>query len=115
MGIEVASTILAQLGGERFRTMTGARDFSATENSLTFRLPRAGKKITSVEIALAPTDTYTMTFRNVRRTATGHVNKVVEEHSGIYSDMLESVFTEVTGLYTRLPGFQPALGQRRTS
>ena len=47
----VANTILAQLGGGRFRAMTGARDFVGGENFLQFGLPSAGpERINKIRI-----------------------------------------------------------------
>ena len=36
--MRVAETILSQLGGNRFRVMTGAKNFAATDNSLRMRI-----------------------------------------------------------------------------
>ena len=40
--MEVANTILEQLGGRQFQAMTGASQFVGSKNSLSFRLPGAG-------------------------------------------------------------------------
>lgn len=97
---QIASTILAQLGGARFRAMTGARDFLAIERGLQFRLPSnfARDGINTVRITLDPSDTYTVRFLEVRGT------DVTEHHetSGVYCDGLEDLFTRRTGLDTRL-------------
>jgi hypothetical protein len=95
--LTVANTILQQLGGNRFRIMTGARDFVGTENSLTFKIP-VSNKVTHVVITLEPDDTYKMEFLNCR----DGQRKVLSTHEDVYFDMLEDIFTSETGLYTRL-------------
>ena len=37
--LTVANTILQQLGGNKFRVMTGAKNFVGSNDALTFRLP----------------------------------------------------------------------------
>ena len=92
--LAVANEILRQPGGGRFRMMTGAKDFLATENGLRFRVPRA----TIVQIDLTPADLYDVKFIKVH----GGKTKVVAEHKGIYNDMLVPIFEKQTGLYTTL-------------
>jgi hypothetical protein len=100
--MNIAQTILQQLGGSRFVKMTGAKDLLGDENSLLFRLPErfARDGINKVRITLDLSDTYTITFLkcNFRK----HEFQIVAERSGIYFDMLQPVFTEVTGLDTSL-------------
>ena len=75
----IAKTILEQIGGRRFAAMTGSKDFDAGA------------------------DLYNMRF--YRRTFSKKTfeckTKDIETHEGIYCDMLEEMFTMVTGLYTR--------------
>jgi len=93
----VASVILHQLGGRRFRRMTGAKTFVGQQNDdgtgwLRFRLP---KPRCIIQVTLTAMDTYI-----VRRLAlNGQERKVCED---VYADNLEAVFTGMTGLYTRL-------------
>jgi hypothetical protein len=98
----VGETILEQLGGARFITMTGARNFIGSATRLTFRIPGAGGRtkngINFVSITLSAFDTYTVTFSRIR----GSIVKIVEQHHNIYADMLQSLFTSVTGLDTHL-------------
>lgn len=91
-----ANDILMQLGGNRFKLMTGARFFLSTADGLRFKVP--SKKANCVMIALKPDDTYTMTFLMVR----GMHSRTVKEVQGVYNSQLARVFTEVTGLETRL-------------
>lgn len=95
----VAKTILDQMGGTRFVTMTGAKNFVGGENSLSFSLPKANHKIKKVIITLNDNDLYDISF--------GYINKkklewveVAKEYD-VYNDMLQQVFTMKTGLYTK--------------
>lgn len=97
---EVAKTILAQLGGNKFVAMTGARDFCGGADMLSFRLPRNPKRIDAVVVRLDANDTYTVEFMR-KRPFPVCVEKVAT-HDGIYCDMLQSLFTDETGLETRL-------------
>ncbi|HHT9146442.1 MAG: hypothetical protein Q7J12_00180 [Syntrophales bacterium] len=98
--IRVANTILQQLGGGRFRTMTGARDVFADDAGLTFKVPGTltKKHINYIRITLDPTDTYTMEFWTYRAMQ----GKKISEHSMVYDDMLQNIFTQETGLDTHL-------------
>ena len=100
--LDVAKTILEQLGGGRFIAMTGARDFLGDANSLKFRLPKAKDGINCVQITLEPSDTYTVKFMRIgdRRTMYRVTEKSV--HEDIYFDQLQELFTRQTGLYTHL-------------
>ena len=95
---EIAETILAQLGGNRFRAMTGASSFSYGDACLNFRIGSNPKKVKAVRITLEPSDTYKMEFMAIRKLEV----KTVSETSGIYCDMLQEVFTNHPGLYTKL-------------
>lgn len=104
----VANTILQQLGGGRFKTMTGAHSFSGDANSLTFKLPgKAGyvkDGIRAVKITLTPQDEYNMEFYAPRGSFEGgdYRFEVVARHDGIYVDQLQELFSETTGLATHL-------------
>ncbi|WP_323086607.1 hypothetical protein [Providencia alcalifaciens] len=97
---EIATTILSQMGGNRFIVMTGAKHLGFIENGLQFKLPArfAAKGINCVQVILDPSDTYTMRFLKISR-----VNiEEVEKTEGLFFDQLQSTFTEQTGLYTHL-------------
>jgi hypothetical protein len=100
--LEVPTTILAQLGGNRFLVMTGARNLLGSENSLTFQLPGnlTKAKINKCVITLTPLDLYTVEFYRVDARK-GEFHKV-SEATEVYADNLQEVFTEHTGLYTHL-------------
>lgn len=93
---QIADTILAQLGGNKFKAMTGAKDFSYGDRYLQFRLPRgATNKAKFVKIALEINDTYTVTFSTMNRK---YEVRVISSHEMIYADRLQGLFTEQTGL-----------------
>ena len=102
MTAEVANTILEQLGGHKFRVMTGARNFVATPNSLSFQLPGGGgfckDSINFVRITLTPADEYDIEFA---RNRAGRPT-IVHHSKGIYCDQLQEIFTKYTGLSTHL-------------
>lgn len=108
--MSVANTILEQLGGNRFIAMTGAKNFLADGNTLRMTLPKNRSKANRLYITLDAMDTYTMYF--FKFTA-GRLNKKtfawtpdkqedIEKISGVYADMLQDIFTSVTGMYTHL-------------
>lgn len=100
--LTVAKTILQQLGGNRFRAMTGAKNFVGDDNSLSFRLPGGGgfcrNNINAVRITLNGLDLYDVVYMRIR----GSKVTVVEDVSNLYADMLCENFERVTGLATRL-------------
>lgn len=98
--LEVAETILTQLGGKRFQVMIGAKQFVAIERGLMFALPSRLAKlgINKVRIELDASDTYTMTTLKVN-TRQGDAIEVQQE-SGIFCDKLEWMFEGMTGVYT---------------
>ena len=112
--MQIANTIIQQLGGNRFRVMTGAKNFMALDGGVTFAIPGGGgfakHGINKVNVVLDASDTYTITAFKIRRTRrTGspscHPRLITEakgQHSGVYNDMLQSVFTDLTGLGTHL-------------
>jgi hypothetical protein len=98
--MNVAQTILAQLGGNRFIAMTGAKSFGASGNALTFRLPSRFAKdgINAVRVTLDATDTYTVTFMAVR----GIKVREVATDAMVYCSELRRTFTGRTGLHCSL-------------
>jgi len=95
-----ANTIVQQLGGGRFRMMTGAKDFvfDGTKKSLTFKIGRNAKGISHVRITLNGRDLYDVEWMSVRG---GKVTTKAKD-DGIYADMLRDVFENRTGMYTSL-------------
>jgi len=101
MTMQVANTILSQLGGTRFVVITGARDFVGREDSLTMRLPRGTKSgVTHLRIRLDPSDTYTVESMKYSKRAMQMTK--IETREDVYVDMLRETFESMTGLYASL-------------
>jgi hypothetical protein len=98
ISMQVAQTILAQLGGRRFLYMTGAKFLVGGHDFLMFKLPRAKNGINKVRIVLNDMDTYDVEAYRLR----GADCHLVERVEGVYNDMLQEIFTDLTGLYTSL-------------
>ena len=99
---KISETILKQLGGNKFRMMTGAKDFVAGENYLIFKLPhgKQKKKINMVKITLMPNDTYKMEFQKINYRT--YEITTISSFNSVYSDDLQKIFTDETGLHTKL-------------
>jgi hypothetical protein len=108
--MRVADIILEQLGGNKFVVMTGASHFISDGNVLKMTLPRNASNANRLDITLDWDDTYTMRFYKYspRRLNTKTFEfsqekiKEVKTIQGVYCDMLQEIFTDVTHLYTRL-------------
>lgn len=98
--MSIAQTILEQLGGRRFVSMTGAKNFGDTGNGLAFQIPASltKNKINAVKIELHPSDTYNVKFLRIGRSDL----KVISTFEMIYCDQLEDLFERETGLLTHL-------------
>jgi hypothetical protein len=100
--MQVAETILAQLGGQRFVAMTGARNLVGEANrdrgALTFKVGRNARGVTHVRITLTDADLYRVETLKVR----GGVVATLADVQGVYADKLRQVFTAATGLDTSL-------------
>ncbi len=90
-------TTIEQLGGNKFLAMTGAIIHSTLEDTLTLKLP-AMSKARVITIKLAADDTYTVQAFTVHKTNIKFSSSV----AGVHCDMLQDVFTQLTGLYTSL-------------
>ena len=100
----IAKTILKQISGRRFAAMTGSKDFIDMGNGLRMSLARNKTSANRLDIIYdAGADLYNMRF--YRKTFSKKTfeckEKDIAVHEGIYFDMLEEMFTMVTGLYTR--------------
>jgi hypothetical protein len=98
--MNVATTILQQMGGQRLIAMTGAHSFVSDGDSLIFKVPARSTKngISCVKVTLDPSDTYTMRFLTMKN----YQVQTVAERSDVYCDQLQEVFQEETGLFTSL-------------
>ena len=107
--VQIAETILYQLGGNRFAAMTGAKNFCATRDSeenpsLSMQLGRNAGGWNRCTIALNGRDLYNVTFEKVPSPAAMFRGAKVksETHVDIYAEDLAHLFLEATGLYTSL-------------
>lgn len=97
--MQVAQTILAQLGGNRFLVMTGARNLVGRPDGLSFKVGSNAKKVSHVRVTLEASDLYTVEFLSIRGT---QAPRTLARRAGVYADSLQAVFTTETGLDTRL-------------
>ena len=106
----IATTILNQLGGNKFIAMTGAKNFFTNGNDLCFNIGKNMSNANRVQIVLDGDDTYTMKFikftngrftKNYEKYIDSKV-EILKEIPGVYCDGLKEMFTEHTGLYTHL-------------
>jgi len=105
--LEIANTILLQLGGKRFRVMTGARDFIATDKGLQFKLPSkphyTKNGINCIQIEFDEgLDLFTMRFGRVWTSRGVPDYKELSTESHVYAGDLQRFFTDATGLDTHL-------------
>lgn len=98
-GMEVAKTILDQMGGVgRLAMMVGAKQFVALPNGVQFKIGGGAKnKITKVRIELDPSDTYNVSFWKGEKVTT--LKQVGETHTNVYCDSLMDLFERETGFY----------------
>jgi hypothetical protein len=96
--MDVANTILEQLGGRMFCMMTGSKNFVAGDNSLRFKPGSSASKINYCKITLGGDDPYKVEFGKVRKMDL----KIVGTEEGVYFDQLQKVFTKYTGMDTSM-------------
>ena len=98
--MSVADTILKQLGSNRFRAMTGARDFVTSPKGIRFRVLGTKNKSNMIEITLNGKDLYDIKF--LKYTASRMTTNTVKAVNDVYAEDLVKVFERETGLYTSL-------------
>ena len=98
MKMTVARTILDQLGGHKFRVMTGAKNFADHGNALSMKLGRNSSNSNYLKISLNSMDLYDVHFSKV----TKFEEKSVKEYNNVYNDSLVEIFESHTGMYTKL-------------
>ena len=98
--MEVAQTILAQLGGKKFIVMTGSRNFVYSKNTLTFKVPAniTKGKGQSVRITLNGMDLYDLELFKIRK----FEPVIIGKEENIQAEDLQASFTRLTGLDTRM-------------
>ena len=95
--VEVAKTILAQLGGAgRLNAMTGAYNFIAMPNGVSFRIKN--QRANYIKITLTSMDLYDLEVGRIR----GDKYTVVAKSEGLYNDMLKPAIEKATGMYLSL-------------
>ena len=97
--MSVATTILDQLGGNKFRVMTGAKNFMDHGNALSMRIGRNSSNSNYLKITLNDSDLYDVRFSKVTKMGE---EKSVREFNDVYNDMLVEIFESHTGMYTSL-------------
>lgn len=106
-----AEIILQQLGGRQFIAMTGSKNFvyeNASDKNPDpwFRMDLSQNKagVNRLKVTLKASDTYTLEFYKMTMNRKTFECKISKQQifEGVYEDQLQSIFTEVTGLYTRL-------------
>lgn len=109
--LRVTDIILQQLGGNKFRAMTGAKDFLADGNTLRMTLIKNKSRANRLYITFdEASDTYKMRFfyyfsgRLNKKTLTWTPDKTEEvaAYEGVYAEDICRIFTSVTGMDTRL-------------
>lgn len=96
----VAFEILRQLGGPKFRAMTGSYSFTYDNNSLSFKLRKNEGKYKGLTITLNGLDLYDIKFFRQKNAPSFEVT--FEEINNVYAEDLQRIFTEKTGLDTHL-------------
>ena len=92
----VAHEILQQLGGNKFRMFTGAKDFVTGDDRLIFGIGSNPKGWQKVQIVLNANDLYDLTFAKLRG---GNITKIEKKDIGV--ENLVETFEQETGLYTK--------------
>lgn len=98
---QIALDIYNQLGGNKFAVMTGARNLFSRSDTAYGGMQidfKGSQKANRLVVLVDAMDTYTVEFWKIGR----ETCKKVEAFDDIYCDMLQSIFTQVTGLYCTL-------------
>ena len=96
----IANTIVRQIGGRRFMAMTGVKKFIMnSQGGIEFKIGRNKSKANHVMINYNfGKDLYDVSFGKIRAGKYTTLETIEE----VYCDMLEDIFEDFTGLYTRL-------------
>ena len=96
--MSVAREILNQLGGNKFRVMTGAKNFMGFSEGLVMKIGRNSSNSNYLKITLNSMDLYDMEFAKVSRMGE---KKSITEYNNVYNDSMVEVFEKHTGMYTK--------------
>ena len=116
MNNQIANDIYNQLGGNKFVVCTGTKGFvwDNDKQQLRMSLAKNASKANRLDIIYNWDDTYTMRFFHYtpvrfkidhkKQEFKTYPEKITEvrTYSHIYCDQLQELFTETTGMYTRL-------------
>lgn len=113
-------TIAEQIGGNKFLVMTGSKFQYYGYDDLGYvylmiKLVKNQSKAQYLKIQLNGLDLYDLTFSRIKKTLINdpvhrqlgirlydEERVTVKEYKDVYADMLQNIFTSVTGLYTTL-------------
>lgn len=111
-------TIAEQIGGNKFLVMTGSKVkyYGYDKNGyvyLMIQLSKNQSKAQFLKIQLNGKDLYNMEFLRVKKTLNKEYSaigiKIYDEtietikiYEDVYCDQLQEIFTDITGMYTRL-------------
>ena len=116
-------TIAEQIGGNKFLATTGSKFQYYGYDKLGYvylmiKLTRNQSKAQYLKIQLNGLDLYNLTFSRIKKTLKPECKTpeykaiglkiydeevvIVKEYKDVYADMLQDIFTSVTGLYTTL-------------
>lgn len=94
--------LFKQIGGNKFTTMTGSKVSYGYDDLgyvyLHIKLQKNKSKARYLEVKLNGNDLYDMKFTRIYK----HEVKEVEIFNDVYADMLQDIFTSVTGFDTHL-------------
>ena len=109
--------ILQQIGGNKFLVMTGSKvKYYGYDNGyvyLMFKLTKNQSKAQFLKIQLNGKDLYNMEFTRIKKTLNKEYSalgiriydeaiEIIKTYEDIYCDQLQEIFTDITGMYTRL-------------
>ena len=92
--LDTAETILAQLGGREFTAMTGATHIVVLNSGVQFSF-KGSAVANKCRIVLHLDDTYRIEFFKIRGADCDQIGRT---RDFVYADMLQAIFTSVTGL-----------------
>ena len=93
-----STTILTQLGGRKFLSMTGASCYADSDGQTLVVTFKGLRKANIMYVTLNANDTYDVKICKWKAMGI----KTVKEVNGAYADMLVTIFEKTTGLRTSL-------------
>ena len=96
--MEIAKTIMAQLGGNKIVAMCGVTNITAIENGVTFKIMKNNMKCNYIKIVLNSNDLYDIEYITIR----GTIIKIKGSLSDVYAEDMISLMEKDLGLYFSL-------------